>query len=268
MLVVAAPCAAGIVTRPEIALRVAVAFIVFCLLASAAYLVNDIHDAPQDRIHPRKRYRPIASGQLSPRLALTAGCLMVVVALTLAVVAAPMLALVGAAYLAITASYSIWWRQLVVLDMLAIASGFVLRAVAGGAVGHIHLSRSFLVVAGCGAMFLVAGKRYAELREGAIAPHARATLRRYSPTALRLMLIVSAMAAVAAYGVWALTGPGHGVWHLLSVLPLALGLARYGKLIGRGAGQSPEETVVQDRVLLSLGVVWTVLFMAGVYAGQ
>jgi decaprenyl-phosphate phosphoribosyltransferase len=152
--------------------------------------------------------------------------------------------------------------------MLAIASGFVLRAAAGGAAAHIHLSRSFLLVAGCGAVFLVAGKRYAELRDGFAPSIARSTLRRYSSAALRGALVVSATCAVAAYAVWALLGPGHGLWHLLSIAPLSLGLARYGALLARGEGQSPEETVLGDRALLALGAVWAGLFLAGVYAGD
>jgi len=267
-LVVAAPCAAGVITRPEIGLRVALAFAVFCLLASSTYLVNDLRDAEEDRLHPRKRRRPIASGELSSRTALIVSGLMALVALALAWVTAPLLVAVGAAYLAITAGYSLWWRRIVALDILAIASGFVLRAIAGGAAGHLHLSRSFLVVAGCGAVFLVAGKRYAELREGVAPSRTRATLRSYSPGALRFVLVFFAVLATAAYGVWALAGPGHGLWHILSIVPLSLGLVRYGVLVAHGAGESPEETIAGDRTLLALGVLWTSLFLAGVYAGH
>lgn len=268
VLVAAAPCAAGAIARPEIALHVAMAFSAFCLLASSTYLINDVRDVEQDRLHPRKRLRPVAAGELAPRAALLVGGLMAFAGMTLAWVTAPTLAAVAIAYLAITVTYSVWWRRIVALDILAIASGFVLRAIAGGAADDIHLSRSFLMVAGCGAVFLVAGKRYAELREGATPSQTRATLRSYSPRALRIVLMASALSAVAAYGVWALAGPGHGLWHLFSLLPLSLGLARYGVLLDRGAGQSPEETIVQDRPLLALGAVWSVLFLVGVYAGQ
>lgn len=268
VLVAAAPCAAGAITQPEIALHVAMAFTAFCLLASSTYLINDVRDVEQDRLHPRKRLRPIAAGELAPHAALLAGCLMAFAGVALAWVTAPTLAAVAVGYLAITVTYSVWWRRIVAIDILAIASGFVLRAIAGGAADDIHLSRSFLMVAGFGAVFLVAGKRYAELREGATPTRTRATLRNYSSRALRIVLISSALSAVGAYGIWAFAGPGHGLWHLLSILPLSLGLARYGFLLDRGAGQSPEETIAQDRPLLVLGAVWSALFLAGVYAGQ
>ena len=266
VLVASAPCAAGVIARPEIAFRVAIAFGVFCLLASATYLLNDVRDAEQDRLHPRKHSRPVAAGELSPRTALLAAGAMAVIALAGAWATAPLLAVVGAAYLAITASYSIWWRRIVAIDILAIASGFVLRAVAGGAADHIHLSRSFLLVAGFGAVFLVAGKRYAELRDGVAPALTRATLRRYSPEALRGVLILSAALATVAYAAWALAGPGHGLWHLLSLAPFSLWLARYGMLVAQGEGQSPEETIAGDRTLLALSAVWAILFLAGIDA--
>lgn len=267
-LVLAAPCAAGAITRSAVALSVALAATVFCMLSSATYLLNDVRDVEQDRLHPRKRLRPVAAGDLSKRAALSCGAALAVTGLVLAFAVAPLLALVGCGYLALTASYSLWWRSVVVLDIAAIAGGFVLRTVAGGAAGAIPLSRSFLVVAGCGAVFLVAGKRFAELRDSPRGRVARATLRRYSPGSLRALLLTSAAAAGAAYTLWALRGPGHGVWHIASIAPFALWLARYGVLLGRGAGQSPEETIAHDRLLLGLSAMWTALFLCGVYAGR
>jgi len=268
VLVLAAPCAAGVIARPQIAMRVALAFVVFCLLSSATYLVNDVRDRDQDRLHPRKRLRPVAAGELSKRAALLTGGAIALAGLALASAVAPALVLVGCAYLAVTASYSLWWRGVVVLDIVAIAAGFVLRTTAGGAAAGVHLSRSFLLVAACGAMFLVAGKRYGELRDGAAPSPARATLRRYSAGSLRLLLVLCAATATAAYALWALVGPGHGVWHVLSIVPFVAWLARYGVLLGEGDGESPEETIAHDRVLLALSAVWVVLFLSGVYAGR
>lgn len=271
VLVVAAPCAAGVILRPDVAWRVVAAFVAFCLLSSATYLLNDVRDAEQDRSHPRKRLRPVAAGELSERAALLAAALLALAGLGLASAVAPLLGAVGLGYLAVTISYSLWWRGVVVLDIVAVACGFVLRAVAGGAAGTVYLSRSFLLVAAFGATFLVAGKRHAELRHHSTRPDGtstRGTLHRYSAASLRVVLACSAIAAAIAYGLWAFTGPGHGVWHVLSIVPFALWLARYAVLVGDGAGQSPEEVIVGDRVLLALTAIWAALFLSGVYAGR
>lgn len=268
-LVAAAPCAAGAIAAPQVAVRVAGAFVAFCMLSSATYMVNDVCDAPQDRLHPRKRTRPVAAGELSGRLALAAALALLLAGLALAFVVAAALAAVTAAYVAVTLSYSLWWRRIVGLDIVAISCGFVLRAGAGGAAAHVRLSHAFLLVAGSGAVFLVAGKRYAELcdGDGAAAASARATLGRYSRNALRWALLASAALASGAYAVWAVWGQGRGALHVLSVCPLVLWLVRYARLVAGGAGQAPEDTILGDRVLLALTAVWAALFVSGVYAG-
>jgi decaprenyl-phosphate phosphoribosyltransferase len=268
LLVLAAPCAAGVLGRPIVAAQVAGAFVVMCLLSSATYLVNDVRDREQDRLHPNKRTRPIAAGELPVRAALVAAATMAVSGLALASAIDPKLGAVGLAYLALTASYSLWWRRVVVLDMLAIAAGFVLRALAGGIATDIYLSRWFVIVTGCCAIYLVAAKRYAELREHAGVNATRATLQRYSTRSLRLTLAGAASVASVAYVSWAFTRPDHVAWYALSIAPLVLWLARYATLVGAGAGQAPEELVLRDRALLALSVAWTLLFLGGVYVGR
>jgi decaprenyl-phosphate phosphoribosyltransferase len=268
LLVLAAPCAAGAIARPQVAVRVGGAFLAFCLLASATYLLNDVRDAEQDRLHPRKRLRPVAAGELSKRTALCAGALLALAGLVLAVAVAPALAAIGLAYLALTAGYSLLLRRVVVLDLAVVAAGFVLRAAAGGAAAGVYLSRAFLLVAALGATFLVVGKRYAELRDGGSVARTRATLRRYTGAGLRRLLVAAGAGTLLAYGVWALTGPGGGPWHALSILPLGLWLCRYAALVARGEGQSPEEVILGDRGLLLLTAAWAALFLGGVYAGR
>ncbi|MGH2831671.1 MAG: decaprenyl-phosphate phosphoribosyltransferase, partial [Solirubrobacteraceae bacterium] len=165
LLVLAAPCAAGVIDRPVVAAEVAGAFVVLCLLSSATYLVNDVHDREQDRLHPRKHTRPVAAGELSPGTALSIAAVLALLGVALATAMDPKLGVVACCYLALTASYSLWWRRVVVLDILAIAAGFVLRALTGGIATDIYLSHWFVIVTGCCAIFLVAAKRYAELRE-------------------------------------------------------------------------------------------------------
>jgi decaprenyl-phosphate phosphoribosyltransferase len=268
LLVLAAPAAAGVIGRPLVAAQVAGAFVVLCLISSATYLVNDVRDREQDRLHPRKRSRPVASGELSVRSALRVAALFASVGVAAAFAIAPGLGAVAVCYLVLTASYSLWLRRVVVADILAIAAGFVLRALAGGYATDIYLSRWFVIVTASCAVFLVAAKRYAELRDHSGTGAARATLERYSVTGLRLTLIGAAAVGGVAYVSWAATRPAHAVWYALSVAPFLLWLARYASLVGAGAGQAPEELILRDRTLLALGVVWAFLFLGGVYVGR
>jgi decaprenyl-phosphate phosphoribosyltransferase len=268
LLVLAAPAAAGVIDHPRVALQVAGAFAVLCLVSSATYLVNDVRDSAQDRLHPKKRYRPVAAGELSARAALVAAALMALLGIVGASAITPGLGAVAVGYLLLTATYSMWWRRVVVVDILAIAAGFALRAIAGGVATDVYLSRWFVIVTASCAIFLVAAKRYAELREQAGGAPLRATLARYSPTSLRLTLVAAAAIGGVAYVSWAATRPAHVIWYALSVAPFLLWLARYASLVGAGAGQAPEELILRDRTLLALGVVWTLLFLGGVYVGR
>ena len=268
LLVLAAPCAAGVIDQPLLAAQVAGAFLVLCLLSSATYLVNDVRDREQDRLHPRKRSRPVAAGELSPGTALRAAAVLAFVGIGSATAITAGLGAVACGYLALTASYSLWLRRVVVLDILVIAAGFVLRAIAGGVATDIYLSRWFVIVTACCAIYLVAGKRYAELREHAGPGPARATLRRYSLGHLRLTLLAAATVATGAYTGWAFTRPSHVLWYGASIAPLVLWLGRYASLIGTGAGQAPEELILRDRTLLALSIAWSFLFLGGVYVGR
>ncbi len=267
LLVLAAPCAAGILDHPGVAREVAATFVAFCLLSSATYLINDVRDREQDRHHPVKRRRPVAAGTLSPSRALWFAAAMAIAGLAISMAVRPALAALACIYLALTASYSLWWRRVVVLDIVAIAGGFVLRAAAGGAATDVALSRWFLLVTSWCAVFLVAGKRYAELGE---ATHraTRASLRSYSPGCLRLLMALAATCASVAYAMWAFSRPEHGLWYEASMAAFVLWLARYSVLLARGAGQAPEELILRDRVLLLLGLAWAALFMGGVYVGR
>ena len=269
MLVLAAPCAAGAIGRPHVAAQVAAAFVAMCMLSSATYLLNDVRDREQDRLHPQKRMRPIAAGTLSVRTALIAAALLALTGLALASVTDLELGAVGCAYLVLTVGYSLWLRDVVVADMLAIAAGFVLRALAGGVATNIHLSRWFVLVTGSSAIYLVASKRYAELREHSGPAASRITLRRYSGRGLRLTLVGAASLASVAYCGWASTRPAaHALWYAASVVPLVAWLARYAVLVQAGDGQAPEDLVLRDRILLALTAAWTLLFLGGVYVAS
>jgi decaprenyl-phosphate phosphoribosyltransferase len=261
------PAAAGVLTQGNAIAEVCGAFVVFCLLSSATYLVNDVRDLDSDRRHPRKRFRPIAAGELSPSSALRAAAVLAASGVLLALAIRPVLALVALCYLALTLSYSLIWREVVVADILVVATGFLLRAAAGGVAVDVRLSRSFLIVTSACALFLVAGKRYAEAREQG-QPATRLTLSRYSTRSLRLLVLGAAATGAVAYAWWAFSRPGSGPWIPLSLIPFVLWLGRYTGVLASGAGEAPEELIFRDRGLLIAGAAWTLLFLLGIYGSR
>jgi decaprenyl-phosphate phosphoribosyltransferase len=263
VLVVLAPASAGALTHPAVIAAALEALVVFCLVSSGTYLINDVRDRERDRQHPRKRTRPIASGALAPPTALRIAAGLAVAGLALAAAVRPALAGVALVYLTLTTTYSLWWRHVAIVDIVVIAAGFGLRAVAGGVAAGVPLSRSFLLVTTACAVFVVAGKRYAELTTGPTG--GRATLRRYSPRALRLVLRVAAALGCVAYGRWAFTRSAAGPWLELSLLPFALWLGRYLGLLGAGFGEAPEELALRDLGLVTLAASWLILFVGGIY---
>jgi decaprenyl-phosphate phosphoribosyltransferase len=273
VLVIAAAGAAGALGHDDVPVRVGLAFVAFCMLASGIYAVNDVRDAEEDRVHPRKRFRPVAARELSPRAAVALGVGLMVAGLVLCGLIRPLLAVVGGGYLALSLSYTLVWRHLLLLDIFAIGGGFVLRAVAGGVASPVPLSRWFVLVVSCAAVFVAAGKRHAELRRttlAAVTTGRRKVLEGYTEPRLRVILVASAALAVFAYAMWAFALPDvAGIpWRPLTIIPFAACIARYGLLIGAGKGESPEDLLLSDRLLQVAGAVWLVLFALGVHAAS
>ncbi len=273
LLVIAAAGAAGALGHDDVPVRVGLAFVAFCLLASGLYAINDVRDAAEDRLHPRKRFRPVAAGELDPGTATVLGVTLIVFAIALCFEIRPLLAAVGAGYAALTLSYTLVWRHLLLFDIFAIAGGFVLRAVAGGVAPPIALSRWFLLVVSAAAVFVAAGKRHAELRRAAAAnalAGRRRVLTGYTEMRLRIILAMSGAVAVVAYVGWAFALPAvNGIpWRPLSIIPFAACIARYGTLVRSGQGEAPEELLLHDRLLQLGGFVWLVLFALGVHAAS
>ena len=163
LLVFMAPAAAGVLGDWHTTLRVIGAFLVFCIVASGTYLVNDVVDADSDQYHPVKRHRPVASGALHPGLALGVGAGLIAVAVATALLIGPWaLGVVVASYAGLSIAYSLRLKHEPVMELAVVASCFVLRAVAGGVVAYVHLSNWFLVFTSFAALFIVTGKRTAE----------------------------------------------------------------------------------------------------------
>jgi decaprenyl-phosphate phosphoribosyltransferase len=272
VLVFTAPGAAGVLLEGPILARTLGALAAWCLVASGTYFLNDAMDVSADRLHPRKRLRPIAAGVVPVGLAKAmAGGLLVVGTLSPLLWDAPGLTLVLAVYVAVQLAYSMWLKNEPVIDLAAVASGFVLRAISGGVATDVPLSRWFLIVASFGSLFMVAGKRHAEHvdLEDDRGAH-RATLDAYSLNFLRQIRSVAASVTITAYCLWAFermdAADAEAIWYQLSIIPFVLALFRYALLVDAGKGGAPEEIVLSDRVLQVLGVVWVGMFAAGVYA--
>jgi decaprenyl-phosphate phosphoribosyltransferase len=269
VLVFAAPGAAGVLSEADELGRTLAAFVAFCLAASGTYFLNDALDADADRRHPTKRNRPVAAGYVSESLAKAMAVGLVLAALA---VAAPFnsgkLALVVGGYIVITVSYSLWLKHEPVVDLGAVAAGFVLRAIAGGVATDVPLSDWFLIVAGAGSLFIVTGKRHAEQMElgDASAGH-RSTLAEYSSAYLNYVRAVTSGVAIAAYCLWAFENAeavGDTFWFRLSIVPFVAGILRYALVVEQGGGGAPEEIVLRDRVLQFFGVMWVAAFAIGV----
>jgi decaprenyl-phosphate phosphoribosyltransferase len=271
VLVFAAPGAAGVLNEPDRLLEAGLCFVMFCLVASGTYFINDAHDVVADRAHPKKRLRPIAAGDVPIGLARGIGAVLAVGGVLLGLVLSDLgLVAVAAAYVALSVGYSHGLKEVAVVDLVAVASGFVLRAVAGAAATDVPISDWFFIVASFGSLFMVAGKRHAEqLDLGAEARNVRSTLGVYSQSYLHYIRAVSSGTVLVAYCLWAfekadLAGGGFP-WFQLSIGPFVVGILRYALLLDAGAGSAPEEIVLADRALLVSGLVWVIVFGCGVY---
>lgn len=271
VLVVAAPIAAGRITEPETLQRSLLAIVLFTLMASGVYWINDALDASADRMHPTKRRRPVAARTVGVRAALVGGSLLQAVALILAWIAVnPALAAVLGCYALLQLSYSLQIKRVPVAELMVVASGFVIRALAGGVATNIMLSEWFLIVTSFGALFVVAGKRYAEsLAMGDLAGEHRMVLDAYPRAFLQQVVGVCLAVTLLAYCLWAFRAstvvPTPNLWVALSVVPVTLIALRYLLLVAAGRSGEPEDLLLRDRVI-GLGAVLTVaMVLFGLY---
>lgn len=247
------------------------AFLIFCALSGAVYLLNDVSDREQDRLHPIKRLRPVASGALAPGTAVTFAVVLGAAALTAAFRLRPLFGLTAAAYLSLFVVYTRSLKHIVILDVMAIAIGFVLRAVAGGLVIGVHVSNWLLVCTMLGALFLGLAKRRHEitlLAEGAKGH--RRILEEYDPYLLDQMIGVVAAATMVAYIIYCASPETHAYfgteWLVLTTPFPVYGLFRYLYLVHRKAGGgSPSDMLLTDRALLWCVLLWGVAVVIIIY---
>lgn len=243
-----------------------IAVAVFCVLSSCGYLYNDLRDIEADRQHPTKRNRPLASGALKPWLAVAFMLVAGPLALGVAWLLQPHFALASVVYLSETLLYTFALKHIVIVDVMALASGFVIRAVAGALAIDVPISPWFLVCIGFAALFGAMSKRKAEmaLLEGTATTH-RKTLQEYSPELLQQMLDVVTSGTVMSYALYTI-GSDHGPW-LMATIPFVMyAIFRYQFLVSRkGEGGAPEETLLRDRPLQISIVLYLAVAIAALH---
>jgi len=263
---------------PVLLVRAVGGFVAFSLLASAVYIVNDLKDVDADRLHPKKRHRPIASGALSPAVAWTVVPLLLVAVAALCSWLGFGFLLVLAAYLASNVAYSFGMKHQVIMDVFLIASGFVLRAVAGvellkPVAPETQLSAWLLVCTFFGALFLAVSKRRRELMNaGSLAPDQRAVLGTYTPELLDRMLTIAAactLMSYALYTIWPATVAKFGTEALIVTVPVvAYGVFRYLHLVRVSEmSEDPSLVLLADRpiqltVLVYVAMSLWILYIA------
>ena len=246
--------------RPDALLRAVLGMLVFCVLSGAVYLANDLLDLEKDRLHPTKRRRPLASGRLPVEVGIIASGVLVLVGLLTAFALSGGFLAVAAGYLALQAAYIGLLKHLVILDVMALAAGFVLRAVAGAVVVDVPISPWLYVCAMLLALFLALGKRRQELvlLSGDAAVH-RPSLDQYSVRLLDQLVQVVTTSLVFAYMLYTFSAENLPRNHaMMLTIPFVLyGLFRYLYLVHeRGEGGSPEEILLRDRPTLACVVLW------------
>lgn len=267
---------AGLIFAPKLrdpdAVKAALmAFVVFCALSSVVYLINDVQDREGDRLHPQKRNRPIASGTLSPQTAMAAAAALGALAIAGAFAINTAFGVVGALYLVLQVCYSMWLKHLVIVDALALAGGFVLRAIGGAVAIGVAFSNWLLLMTLLGALFIGLSKRRAEIVSLADdATGHRRILAEYSPYLLDQMIGVVTASTVLAYSFYTIspdTEAHFGTKRLSYTIPFIIyGIFRYLYLVHqREGGGNPSELLVTDRPLLVCGALWTVSVIVILY---
>jgi len=262
-------------------------FVAFCAIASAGYLLNDLRDREHDRRHPEKRNRPIASGAVSPGTAATTAVLLALAALAIGLVVEPEIAGLVALYGVITAAYSLVLKRLVIIDVMTIASLFILRVVAGAVAVGAHASEFLLICTGMLALFLGFTKRRQEAMqestepppavaaarpeaagegEGAPAPTSRPVLEHYSLPFLDQMIAMVTASAILSYVIYTVDSPRVGSKMLATAPSVLYGIFRYLYLIyDRRDTRSTAAILTEDPGMIFAGVTWVGTALAMLY---
>ncbi len=271
VFVLAALVFAQKVSDPASVGRALLAFVIFCLLSSSVYLVNDIADREADRLHPVKRLRPVASGELSPRAAALLALALVVVALASAASLGVAFTAVSCCYFLLNLAYSYGLKRIVILDVMLVAAGFLLRAWAGALAVGVEMSHWLILCTGLVALFLGFVKRRQEIVSLGGNSAQRPILREYSLPFLDQMIGVVTASTVLAYSLYAFSpevAEKLGTRNMGLTIPFVMfGVFRYLYLVHRrGEGENPATLVISDRPLVWNVALWAASVLIVLYA--
>jgi decaprenyl-phosphate phosphoribosyltransferase len=266
VLVFAAPFAAGTLLAADSLLNGLLAFITFTAISSAVYIINDIRDVNWDRKHPLKMNRPIASGSISVTAAIVYAAMLALFSLVFSTV------FLGRSFFNIIVLYLIsqtlyifFFKNVPVVELFLVASGFVLRAIGGGAAASVPISNWFLTVVAAAALFMVSGKRYGEIVNQGNSGETRKVLSNYTIGFLRMVLTVSLSASVVFYTLWAaeLNASATSSLALISSVPFSIALLSYALKVEQGEAEIPEDLIFGDRMLVGVAMTWVLIFSLG-----
>jgi len=245
--------------RTETILATLLGFILFSLVAGCVYILNDFVDRDRDRQHPVKKYRPMASGQVNPTHALLFGIILLILSVGTAFMMNPLFGVLCIVYFLLNVSYSFVLKHLVILDMMTIAAGFVLRAIAGGVLIQVPFTPWFLICTMLLSLFLAIGKRRNELTllEGNTGSH-RKVLDNYSITLLDQFNTIVTTAMIISYSLFTFTS--DRTIHLMWTIPLVIyGMFRYLYLIHmKNQGGSPDRVLFEDKPILITVILYVI----------
>ena len=264
LLVFAAPLATGEFTDLATIFQLLCGFVIFCLLSSTTYIMNDINDRHADLLHPGKKQRPIASGQITVGMSLVLTGYLLSIAFALSFLIPPQASVFALAYLLSTTLYTFVFKEVPYFEMILLSFGFVLRATYGSLIANLAPSRLFILCIFCGSLFVVAEKRLAEKRRfSSIEWWPRKVLYRYQLEHLLSLSISSGLLFIITYAGWTVLGT-HGnqdlnIWRLASVLPIGFAVLRFHKLAFQDKNDAPEEILLSNKLTLASCGVWLTL---------
>ncbi|MFA6133552.1 MAG: decaprenyl-phosphate phosphoribosyltransferase [Phycisphaerae bacterium] len=259
----------------DVWLEAGAAAVAFCLVSSAAYICNDLQDREKDRLHPRKKNRPLAGGDVSPASAIVTMSALLVAGLAVAAAVGIPTLLVVASYVLLQAMYSLRLKSLMILDVMCIAMGFVLRAAAGAVAIHVEISPYLFICTFTICLFMGFGKRRSEaasIGNDLAAGEHRHTLRGYTPQLLTHLTTLSAGVAIVSYLMYATserTLAHFGTNYLVYTLPLVIYAVCRFEMLSAGASYSdPTELVLRDRPFQMTIVAWGLAVGAILWKGR
>jgi decaprenyl-phosphate phosphoribosyltransferase len=263
LLLFVAPFAAGGTTTREVFFSI-IGFWAFSMASSIGYILNDLNDIENDRNHPKKKSRPFASGILSVQLGFLIVGILLLVLLAFLSQLPHLFTLVVIVYILNTLIYTRFLKHLPVLEMFAVAFGFVLRLIAGAVVVDLAISEWFLLVGGFGALFVVAEKRLAEKKQAG-SRDVRQVVKVYTPEFLYSSTAISVAVCVTSYCFWAFRQSINPFWFQMSVIPFVMALFQYRWMSERDGIEAPEDAILRDVPLLILAFLCVITLTLGIY---